>query len=191
MKKKKGILFLLCFAGGVLFGTLFFALFGIEAGYSWFLAGLCAAGGLIFAVASFLIWLIVEKRSKPINFENLAALRKLQEFEQNFEPFDSYMARFHARISYGRGLKAAVCETYIYLFAERLQICFYYYRKIYTVEVDYKGLVAHADDEGFFGLEWQSGIFGGRLIDDEAAVFNARLKEKGVRIQEEDPAFEI
>lgn len=184
MKRKRGILFLICLAGGVLFGALFFALFGVEAGYSWFLAELCAAGGLVFAVAFFLIWLVVEKHSKPITFEDLGAQNRLQENEKNFE---SYEARYHGRIPQGSGLKSAVCETYIYLLPDRLRICYSYFRKIFTIDVDYNCLLVKADDEGFFLIKCQDGGISGRLIDDDVASFCNRLREKGVHVQDEDP----
>lgn len=188
---KKGILFLICLAGGVLFGGLFFALFGIEAGYSWFLAGLCAACGLLFAVLFFIVWIIVEKRSKPITFEDLSAQLRLQENEKNFDPFDPYEARFHARIPQGRGLKAAVCETYIYLLSEKLRISCSYFRKIYTVEVDYNNLIAYVDSDACFLFRWQEGMVWGRFIDEDVTSFIDRLKGKGVNVREEAPESEI
>lgn len=185
---KKGILFLICLGGGVLFGALFFALFGIEAGYNWTLALICAGGGLFFAVAFFVCWLIVQKFSKPISFENLKAQNRLQEDEKNFEPYEE---RFHGRILWGKGLKSAVCETYIYLLPEKFHISFFYFRKTYMSEVDYSSLNAEVDGEGFFIFKWQENRFEGRLIDEDAASLLNRLKEKGVHIQNEDPFSEV
>lgn len=188
MKKRRGILFLICLAGGVLFGVLFFAAFGAEVGYDWTLAWICAGGGLFFAVAFFVVWLIVQKFAKPITFEDLGAQNRLQE---NEKLLSAYEARFHARIPMGKGLKSAVCETYFYLLPEKLRISYSYFRKIYTFEVAYTDLRAEIDEDGFFYLEGPQGSLSGRIFDEAVEMLRGRLKEKGVLVETAEPFPDI
>ena len=188
---KKSILFIICLAGGFLFGGLFFVAFGADVGYSWTLAWICAVCGLLFGIVFFIIWPIVQKLSKPMTFDNPTALKKLQECEQYFEPFDIFEARFHARSPQGRGLKSEVSETYVYLFSQKLHIVYWHFRAIYSIDVEYSGLIAYVTEDGFFWLKWDDGVFTGRLIDEDINFFINCLKEKEVYIQDEESFFNI
>ena len=180
--KKYFIVALVCTA----LGGLFFVLFGIEAGYSWFLAGLCAAGGLSFTVSFFAIWTVVEKHSKPkpVTFEDPRAQKRLQEDEQNFS---AYEARYHGRIPVGKGLKSAVCEAYLYLLPDKLRISYVYFRKIRVLEFGYGELAAEIDGDGFFHFGTQSKYVFGRLMDGDGEIMRLQLQEKGVAVESDEP----
>lgn len=180
---KKGKLFLICLAGGVAFGALFFALFGVEAGYSWTLAWICAAGGLAFALGFFVVWLIVQKFSKPVTFDNPRAQNALQACEADF----AYEARFHARCLQGKGLMSAVCETYVYLRQETLRIAYSYFGRVVVLEAAYSDVHAHVYEDGFFRFRWDGVEFSGRLIDEDAVVFAGGLQERGALLEADEP----
>ena len=138
-KRVKKIFFLICLGGGVLFGAMFFLPLGASLGYSWEMVLLCFGMGMLWAVAFYFIWMLVQKKSKPFTFENPKAQAKLAEYEalRNIP----YEQMFCAFIHYGKGLKQAVCETRIYFESEGIHTAFCHFGKIYHFDVPYKTVV--------------------------------------------------
>lgn len=174
-------LFFICLAGGLSFGALFFILAGIEAGYTWFLAGLCFGGGLLFCALFFLAWLLVQKFSKPISFENERAQAKLEENEGAFEePFEE---KFSVFLPYGKGVKQAVCEAFVYLFRERLLVACIYFGKTLSVEFDYASILYMQSCGGEAEIETADGNSVYFKLKSRAAEFCAALKQKGITVE--------
>ena len=138
-KKFKKTFFLICLCGGMLFGLLLFLPFGASEGYSWWLALLCFGMGIVWAVAFYFIWMLVQKKSKPFTFENPKAQEKLTEYEATRGiPYEQMFCAF---MHYGNGIKQAVCETRIYFEKEGIHTAFCYFGKIYHFDVPYKAVV--------------------------------------------------
>ncbi|MBR3750161.1 MAG: hypothetical protein IKK58_00145 [Clostridia bacterium] len=140
MDKKTNIVFyLLCLGGGLLFGLVFFLAFGADKGFTWDLALICLIGGLFFAVAFCVVWLIVEKFSKPFTFENPKAQRMLLEYEKSQSI--SFQHKFCAHfLNCGKGLKQELCETFIYFDEEKVRIVFCHFYRIYSYEFPYSSI---------------------------------------------------
>ena len=137
--KFKKIFFLICLCGGMLFGLLFFLPFGVSVGYSWWLALLCFGMGMVWAVAFYFIWMLVEKKSKPFTFENPKAQAKLTEYEAaRGIPYEQMLCAF---MHYGEGLKHAVCETRLYFETERIHTAVCHFGKIYHFDVPYRAVL--------------------------------------------------
>ena len=99
-----------------MFAIPFFFGFGAEIGYPWYWALICLGLGLVWAVAFYFIWIIVEKFQKPFSFENPKAQAKLTEYEATRDvPYEQIFCAF---MHYGKGLKQEVCETRLYFGAE-------------------------------------------------------------------------
>lgn len=138
-KKFKKTFLLICLCGGMLFGLLLFLPFGASEGYSWWLALLCFGMGIVWAVAFYFIWMLVQKKSKPFTFENPKAQEKLTEYEATRGiPYEQMFCAF---MHYGNGIKQAVCETRIYFEKEGIHTAFCYFGKIYHFDVPYKAVV--------------------------------------------------
>ena len=138
-KRVKKIFFLICLGGGVLFGAMFFLPLGASLGYSWEMVLLCFGMGMLWAVAFYFIWMLVQKKSKPFTFENPKAQAKLAEYEalRNIP----YEQMFCAFIHYGKGLKQAVCETRIYFEKAAIHTAFCYFGKIYHFDIPYSAIL--------------------------------------------------
>lgn len=138
-KKFKKTFFIICLCGGMLFGLLLFLPFGASEGYSWWLALLCFGMGIVWAMAFYFIWMLVQKKSKPFTFENPKAQEKLTEYEATRGiPYEQMFCAF---MHYGNGIKQAVCETRIYFEKEGIHTAFCYFGKIYHFDVPYKAVV--------------------------------------------------
>lgn len=138
-KHFKKTFFLICLGGGVLFGALLFLTFGADGGFTWWLALLCFGMGLVWAVAFYFIWMLVQKKSKPFSFENPKAQAKLAEYEAaRGVPYEQL---FYAFMPYGEGFKQAVCETRLYFESEGLHTAFYYFGKLYHFDIPYSAMM--------------------------------------------------
>ena len=138
-KKFRKKFFLICLVGGVLFAIPFFFGFGAEIGYPWYWALICLGIGLVWAVAFYFIWIIVEKFQKPFSFENPKAQAKLTEYEATRDvPYEQIFCAF---MHYGGGLKQEVCETRLYFGAEGIHIAFCHFGKIYHFDIPYRAVV--------------------------------------------------
>ena len=138
-KKFRKTFLLICLCGGMLFGLLFFLTFGAGVGYSWFLALLCFGVGMVWAVAFYFIWMLVQKKSKPFTFENPKAQAKLIEYEATRGiPYEQMLCAF---MHYGAGLKQEVCEARIYFETEGIRTTFCHFGKIYSFDVPYQAVV--------------------------------------------------
>ncbi len=138
-KNFKKTFFLICLGGGVLFGALFLLTSGASEGFTWWLALLCLGIGMVWAVAFYFIWMLLEKKSKPFTFENPKAQAKLTEYETaRGIPYEQMFCAF---MPYGEGLKQAVCETRLYFGNEGLHTAFCYFGKVYHFDIPYRAMV--------------------------------------------------
>ena len=181
MDRKK--LFYICLGGGLVFGLLFFAFYGIEAGYGKFLAFCSIAGGLIFGLLFFVIMALVLKFSKPVSFEDKKAQAKLQENESTF--YGNFKEKFPAFLPYGKGLKKAVCETAVYLFSDKMKVVFCHFKKLYTGDFPYKNLIkvvmnGQMTELYSIGDEGCSAFF---MLMEEGTHFAEMLTELGVMVE--------
>ena len=138
-KDFKNTFFLICLCGGMIFGLIFFLTFGASGGFSWWLALLCFGMGVAWAVAFYFIWILVQKKSKPLTFENPKAQAKLTEYEiARGVPYEQVFCAF---MHYGEGLKQEVCETRVYFETEGIHTAFCHFGKIYHFDVPYRAVV--------------------------------------------------
>ena len=182
-KKFKKTFFLICLAGGVVFAVPFFFVFGSQIGYPWYWAIICLFFGFLFAIAFYFAWLLLEKFQKPFSFENPKAQKKLLEYEELQSI--SYEFKISAYMSYGKGLKQAVCETIIYFETELLRIVFCYFKKVYSFDIPYDFIdSAIIENNKFFVLHTLQ--IGHLLFSVKESVSQLKkmLIEKGIYIEE-------
>ena len=151
-KNFKKTFFLICLGGGVLFGALSFLAFGADGGFTYWLALLCFGMGLVWAVAFYFIWMLVEKKSKPFSFENPKAQAKLAEYEAaHGVPYEQMFCAF---MHYGEGIKQAVCETRLYFETEGIHTAFCYFGNVYHFDIPYRAIVRMTlEDERILVIE--------------------------------------
>jgi len=137
MSKKN--LFLLCSAGGASFGILFFALFGLDVGYSWTLAGLCAASCVVVTVVMYIAFSNMNFDMDSLPYMKYAR-KKLTAFEAEFdEPIE---ARFSAKMYPPKDKKKVHCAASVCFFQENLRVSYVYARKIYHQDIFYSDIRA-------------------------------------------------